>query len=468
MPAPAVVRSVPVSTVVRGGISTGLTPPNRSSGKGIPSGGVIANDNRPYLQAPQRHKESPLLHGADAVAEKAGEGLFGYAFMGSIAGFVARNTIGRVTGWINKGKGHQLNSHIGLVTFAPAQALDRVSFAQLREHGFDAFKQSYWGAAADYAQKNSVGSTKFERYAAGYAHVPERTKMKWSGFKNVPKWLAHKPLFSVVMGAGLALGSALALVRAGGSAKDGVDDLKEVAEDLTGQPVSRMQLINGDPSLPPIIQEMQANLKAHLVPDAVGAVGSVIEKGAFAAMGGPATHAAQGLGGLPMAGMMGGMMLGNAANEFKPAQHFVNSYLAIKDLQAQGQAVAPEYYAALIASASPEARRVGGSESRQVQALAEEYAKENASARMIVNEIAAHEPFKKRVEAISKKLDALDKATKKTPAHDGPIGGPEANAPAVSSAEITSSANEKPSPVALESVTHEGKMQAPNVARGAS
>lgn len=397
----------------------------------------------PEKDAPKpRHSVSGVEQKAESVASTFGEGLFGAAFMASIAGFLGRKTIGQFSG--------NLRGKFGLLTRAPAHALDATSFAEFFKNP-KTLVANYWDAAAKYAEEFGKGGAHYAAKAEALGGAKAAEKIQWGGFGKFTKSLPRAGMFSALMTGGLALGSALALWRAGKETSDGLSDLKEVAEDLTGRKITIDQLVNRPESLPPIVQEMRANLKAHLIPTAVGAAGTVVEKTAFATLGGPlAGHAAGGLMNLPMAGMMGGMMLEQAAEGFKPSEKFVDAYLDIRDLQREGKPVAPDYYARLIVSASPEARRAYHADSRQVVKLAEDYAGEQLSASKLVHEIERGEPFMKRADAAAKAVLEEDKASHLQPAHDDPIPTPESKLKAHSV---------PTSHVAMQQAAHEGKMQ---------
>ena len=444
--ASAVGRSVPHAA--RGASSLGMNPVDASKkvqqrGKQPPQ---AANNNHPkaanenYTAATPRHEDGVITHIAEGTAERLGEGLFSAAFMASLGGFLFRNTIGRFNS--------NLKTNIGRITYAPAQALDKTSFAQLSEHGLTNLKANYWQAMGEYAEniaKTGNGQQFYKKASA--LGGPKVAKATWQGFGKFLPYLSHRPIFSTVMAGGLALGAVLGLAKSGRHTVEGYTDLKEVAEDLTGAKISMNKLLNSD-DLPPMVKEIRANLKAHLIPDAVGAAGNAVHNAAFGALGGPAAHAVNlvgSLAGLPMAGMMGGMMLTQAADGFKPSLNFIETYLAIKDLQKAGDAVAPAYYAQLMAAASAEVRKAGGAESRQVQRLAEKLSEENIAPSALIHEIEAKEPFQKRAEAVAKEIEAEDKANNKAPAHNKPLTA-EAEA-------------EVPQPAQLQQAKHEGKVE---------
>ena len=386
-----------------------------------------ADGSHDQFGAPIRHQEGAVMHAAETVASNTGEGLFTKALALGAVGFGVRHTAGRVS--------KTFGVNFGRVTSACADAFDSISSVDLfREGGLKQLKANYYHLSGEYAKKHAHGPlTPWNQIKATFggdyvkpqgAHVAKNealaeqlleksralggaklAKAEWKGIGKIGAYMAHRGAFSTVMAGGLALAGGLAMFRSGKHAYEGLGDLAEVVNDIDDVKYSHFDLLKHPEKLSPAAQEIRANLIAHLVPDAAGAVGHVIENGAFAAMGGPAAHAAGMMGGMGGMGiMMGGMMLGQSAEQFAPTLDFLHSYLAIKDMKLEGKAPPAELYAQLIAAASPEVRRVGGVESAQVQRIAQQYAEEGIAPNALVKEVFAEAPFKARAVAIAEAM----------------------------------------------------------------
>ncbi len=408
--------------------------------------------------APIRHQEGAVMHAADAVASSAGEGLFSKAMILAMGGFGLKHTIGRLKpDWSPK---------IASVTHGIPHALDKVSLSNFSLNNLKAaHAQAMIEHGEQHARKN-VSKALYEPYKQKLASLGDVkfADAKWEGVRKLPKYLMHRGAFSTVMAGGLALAGGLAMFRSGRHAYDGLGDLAEVVKDIDGKEFSHFDLLKHPEKLSPAAQEIRANLIAHLVPDAAGAVGHVIENGAFAAMGGPAAHTVSGMmGGMGNMGiMMGGMMLGQGAHEFAPTLDFLHSYLAIKDMKLEGKAPPAELYAELIAAASPEVRRVGGAESEQVQRIAAQYAEEGIAPNALVKEVFAEAPFKARAVAIAEAMAAEAEQEQGDNERDAPEMPEGVDVPKAANENHAIAANETAPPKlgALMQAKHEGKMQA--------
>lgn len=347
---------------------------------------------------PERHADSKALGGVEKVASISGEGLFQASFVAGAAGWLFRNSVGR----FNKNWG----ANVGRYTVAPFEALDATSLKQLVKTP-NVLKANYFARAAEYVGEHG-GSAAAELAAKAEAlGGAQLAKANWQGIGKIGNYLMHRGAFSTLMAGGLALGSGVVLFKSGKEARDDLVDIKEIAKDL-GHEITADQFFRHPEGLPPMIRDMRDNLIDHLKTNVASAGGKVIGNAAFAAMGGPLAQHAGGMFGLPMAGMMGGMMVESAAHEFAPSQDFVHNYLQVKDLQAAGQPVSPELYAGLMAASSAEVRKMPDSE--QTQLMAQQYAGEQISPAALVREVYAHEPFVARAKAVYDQLQAEQKS----------------------------------------------------------
>lgn len=361
-----------------------------------------------------RHEEGALLKTAEKVGAVTGEGLFQASFAVGAAGYLFRNTIGR----INKNWG----ANVGRYTVAPFEALDATSLHQLW-HNPNALKANYFTRAANYVQEHKGDAGKLlakaeELGGAQLAHA------NWQGIGKIGNYLMHRGAYGTIMGAGLALAGGVAVARSSKHAVDSFHDLQAVAKDLTGQEISFKQFMNAPETLPRILLDMRGNLMDHIKTEMSGSVGKLVEQSALAAMGGPMAHAAGAAGsifGIETAGMMAGMMVQQAAQQLAPSQDFVKSYLEVTDLQKAHQPVPEDIYTKLLAASSAEVRRIGP-DSEQVQRIVKQYAEEGISPKAMVHEIYAVEPFKARA---SKIYEQMQKEEEAAPAEEMNAAKPE-------------------------------------------
>jgi hypothetical protein len=368
-----------------------------------------------------------------------------------MGGWLGRNTLGRIPGRV----GEAVKYNVGGLFNAPIEALKNTSWENLLNPG--ALKGEYHRAWANYNMEKSgaVGLEWLEK-AASKAKPGAGMVSKIAGTGVVP-WIAKRSVLGSLMVGGFTIASAALAARFASNSKHTLDDFQEVVEDLEGRRIPQTDLISHPEKLTPMAQEVRSNLLAQVMPDAVSALGQGMLNQSLALMGGAGASAGAAAGaavatakstgflgkmlggaggGMGMGLMMGGMMLPMAAESIRPNEHFLRSYLDIKDAQNAGQDVAPEAYAELIGAASADARGAGGPKSRLVQQLSLMYQGEGATARDVVIEIAGKTAFEKRLHEAAKVLEAEDRKAKPEVAEEAkPAQKPDAPDMKISAAE---------------------------------
>lgn len=270
------------------------------------------------------------------------------------------------------------------------------------------------------------------RAAGTQLHTARSSESALQAMGTVAK---NASLYDVALKGGLGLGTVYYAGKAVTGARDSIRMLQEAAKDVTGREPSTLEILFSANSLPPILREARGNMMARLVPESVGALISG---------GMNILFMKRHLGGKEQALMMGGFMTQMAAHNMTPAENFLDAYITTKDMQKAGQPVPPELYLELINASSVDARAVGGSTNRLVQAIAADYAKEQTPVAAMLKEIQDKEPYMKRAAAAADKLKAADAAKHVEPAHKGEIGA--------------THASDKPTKMALSGAEHQGKI----------
>lgn len=214
-----------------------------------------------------------------------------------------------------------------------------------------------------------------------------------SGLKNMS-------VFDVAFKGGMAAGATYYTGRTIVNFKQAVSGLQELYQDLTGKPISFMSVVTGS-NLPPMMQEARSNMLKRFVPEALSAAASAgLNLLWMKRHMGMREHL-----------MMGGAMLTQMSiSELMPHENFLETYLSMKDLQKAGHPVPAEAYSLLVEAASHDARDVGGVESRLIQAIGADYAKEQKPVTEVLKEIQDKQPYLDRAQRVALSIKDIDDA----------------------------------------------------------
>ena len=255
------------------------------------------------------------------------------------------------------------------------------------------------------------------------------------------------PIMDVAVKGGFMVGTGYYSLRTITHATEAISYLKEMNKDLTGQSISTWQILTGS-GLSPMMREARANLFARFGPEAVAdAAGAVLN----------VMFMNRNLGASAMPLMMGATAIQMSAASLAPKQHLLDSYIAIKDMQAQGMRVPVEAYAALVDAASGEARKIGGERSRLVQGIAMEYEMAQMKPTQILQEIEGKTAFHTRAQHVAEAIAAEDKLHAKKLAHSKSLDALPAAAHH-DPIKVRQAATGIPTTLAATQIQHEGKL----------
>ncbi|GEM_PF-6033932 len=208
--------------------------------------------------------------------------------------------------------------------------------------------------------------------------------------------------FNLVFKGGMAAGATYYTGRTIVNFKQAVSSLQELHKDLTGESISFFNLMSGN-HLSPMMQAARSNMLKRFVPEALSAVASA---------GLNILWMKRHMGMKEHIAMGAAMLTQMSVNELMPKENFLETYLSMKDLQKAGQNVPAEAYSLLVEAASHDAQQIGGVDSRLVQSIGVDYAKEQKPVAEVLKEIQAKQPYLERAQRLALSIKESDEAAK--------------------------------------------------------
>lgn len=250
------------------------------------------------------------------------------------------------------------------------------------------------------------------------------------------------PIFTAIIGTGLVAGSAALLIRAKESNRDASDALKELASDLSGVPLDKVnQLQISGPNAAPLLKHVQSQLGKQ---KAMEWLSAGLHTGANGVLLSTLSSAG-------MAGMFVQMGMDSVAGALKSENPFLSAYSAFKQHEAGQIKLAPEELEKLtmvMISHVPVMAEHGGLTNKMAEPLAKSMLAEGMNSKQIVQELNTPKALELRVA----KLHEAAKVEVKAPAE-----------PAKPTLQVQAANENKPFKVA--SIQHEGRVADAAVSR---
>ncbi len=217
--------------------------------------------------------------------------------------------------------------------------------------------------------------------------------------KALPQTIAKSNMREGLVNTAFIAGSAISMFGVATGFIQNLASLKEMHKDITGKSASTYDVLFGKVSVPvadarsKLLKTFTVSGTTDVISLGVAVAGAISKKVPMLAFFAP-----------QVLSMGASTLIGESAMPY---------YASIKQAHAAGQKIPADAYAELIAKASPELAKRGGSASVFTQKLAEQYAQNNVSPAQIMRE-AANGQLIKRVDGIIAANEAAKKTTVNT------------------------------------------------------